>query len=413
MVSLAFSIYNNKGAYALLIGSGVSRSAGIMTGWEVVLDLIKQLAKAENEKCDADREKWFANKYKYEPDYSKILELISKTPTERKQLLKSYFEPDDEDGINGKKQPKEAHRAIAEMMKKGFIHLILTTNFDHLLEDAIKAAGISPIIISTDDALNGAPPLTRSEPMIVKLHGDYLDSRIKNTTRELSRYSRKMNTFLDRVFDEFGLIICGWSAKWDTALRNALERCKTHRYWTYWTVRGKIEVESQNLIKLRKANKIKIKDADSFFSELLEKVEALESLSKPHPLSAAIAAETMKKYIESNKIIRIHDLVMSETDKIYTELIDYPYPNKGFEPIDQDMKTFVGKFNSLGEILLSLISIGCYWGDKTLSEIWVKCLERLINLPDAKSSSHQWSVFRFYPAILMVYAGGIASLYAK
>ncbi len=36
IVSLAFSLHANKGVYALLLGSGVSRSAGIPTGWEVV-----------------------------------------------------------------------------------------------------------------------------------------------------------------------------------------------------------------------------------------------------------------------------------------------------------------------------------------------------------------------------------------
>jgi len=37
LLQLAFAIYNAPGVYALLLGSGVSRSAGIMTGWEIVL----------------------------------------------------------------------------------------------------------------------------------------------------------------------------------------------------------------------------------------------------------------------------------------------------------------------------------------------------------------------------------------
>lgn len=31
---IAFSMFENKGVYAVLLGSGVSRSAGIPTGWE-------------------------------------------------------------------------------------------------------------------------------------------------------------------------------------------------------------------------------------------------------------------------------------------------------------------------------------------------------------------------------------------
>ena len=42
--SLAFSIQANPGVYAVLVGSGVSRTAKIPTGWEIILDLIRKLA---------------------------------------------------------------------------------------------------------------------------------------------------------------------------------------------------------------------------------------------------------------------------------------------------------------------------------------------------------------------------------
>lgn len=43
---LAFSVQQNKGVYALLVGSGVSSAAGIPTGWGIVLRLIQRLAAA-------------------------------------------------------------------------------------------------------------------------------------------------------------------------------------------------------------------------------------------------------------------------------------------------------------------------------------------------------------------------------
>jgi hypothetical protein len=39
---LAFSMSENPGVYAVLLGSGVSRSAGIPTGWEITLELIRR-----------------------------------------------------------------------------------------------------------------------------------------------------------------------------------------------------------------------------------------------------------------------------------------------------------------------------------------------------------------------------------
>ena len=50
VLKLAMSMHANPGVYALLIGSGVSKSAGIPTGLEIVLDLIRKVAYKEGEK---------------------------------------------------------------------------------------------------------------------------------------------------------------------------------------------------------------------------------------------------------------------------------------------------------------------------------------------------------------------------
>ena len=64
--SLAFSIQANPGVYALLLGSGVSRSAEIPTGWEIVVDLAGKLAATTGEVFRADPEQlqqWYVDKY--------------------------------------------------------------------------------------------------------------------------------------------------------------------------------------------------------------------------------------------------------------------------------------------------------------------------------------------------------------
>ena len=47
--SLAFSMQANRGVYAVLMGSGISKAAGIPTGWDVTLDLVRKLAAVRNE----------------------------------------------------------------------------------------------------------------------------------------------------------------------------------------------------------------------------------------------------------------------------------------------------------------------------------------------------------------------------
>ena len=38
ITKLAFTIHSSPGIYALLLGSGISRDAGIPTGWMITLD---------------------------------------------------------------------------------------------------------------------------------------------------------------------------------------------------------------------------------------------------------------------------------------------------------------------------------------------------------------------------------------
>ena len=60
LTTLSFSIYFNKGVYALLLGSGISRSAGIPTGWNIVTDLIHKLAVQYGTSNIDNPEKWFS-----------------------------------------------------------------------------------------------------------------------------------------------------------------------------------------------------------------------------------------------------------------------------------------------------------------------------------------------------------------
>jgi hypothetical protein len=111
ILSLALSVHSNKGVYALLLGSGVSGSSGIPTGWEIVRDLIRRLACLKGADCEPDPESWYRTQFGGEPDYSGILNEVAKSSTERGKLLRGYFEPSDEERDEGKKQsPRRTRR---------------------------------------------------------------------------------------------------------------------------------------------------------------------------------------------------------------------------------------------------------------------------------------------------------------
>lgn len=415
ILSLSFAIHSNKGVYALLLGSGVSKPAKVPTGWEIVEDLIRQIAKLSGEDCEPDPTKWYTKAFGKEPDYSELLDSIAKSPSERQLLLRSYFEPDEEERDKGFKQPTAAHKAIAELAIKGYIRVIITTNFDRLLEKAIESAGIAPIVIYNPDAAEGVIPLTHlnNRTIIIKVNGDYLDTRIKNTSAELEHYDERINRLLDRIFDEFGLIVCGWSGDWDKALSAALERCKNHRFTTFWTIHNEISDNAKRIIQLRKADIIKITGADHFFEELREKAAALEDYSKPHPLSKELAIVTLEKYIAEERYeIPLFNFIMKEANNLTNKLTEFKFP---FSP-PYDVKELGSGFDRLQaitEMLQALLIHGCFWGKANQTRIWVECIERIVNQASQLNSTEPPGIqYGLFPGLLLLYGGGLASVAA-
>ena len=58
-VSLAFAMHSNPGAYAVLVGSGVSVGASIPTGWQVMLHLISKVARVLDDDPGDDVSNWY------------------------------------------------------------------------------------------------------------------------------------------------------------------------------------------------------------------------------------------------------------------------------------------------------------------------------------------------------------------
>lgn len=410
ILKLAISLHSNPGIYALPIGSGISRAAGVPTGWEIVLDLIRKVAAVKGESPEPDPEEWYKRHFGETPDYSKLLDKLSDTPVERAALLRRYFEPTEEEREQGLKIPTQAHKAIATLAKYGYIKMILTTNFDRLMEKALEEQDITPDVISTDDALKGAMPYVHSKCTLIKLHGDYTDTRIKNTFAELSHYSDELNAFLDRIFDEFGLIICGWSAEWDTALRNAILRCKNRRFPTYWLAKGMLTEEAQRIIQHRRAEVILIDNADQFFTEFLENVDSLMEFERPHPLSVPLAIATVKRYLaEEKQYIRLHDLVTDEIERVYNELSSDCFKTEAVEINKDAFQQRMREYEELIEILTGMLTTLAYFDRGNNAYLLTKAIERIVQSQN-RSGYTILIDLQHYPALLLAYAAGIGAL---
>jgi len=409
--ALAFSLSSTQGAYALLLGSGISRSAGIPTGWEITLELIRKLAKLEGHE-PANPEDWYRERYKREPDYGELLDAVSKTPSERQQLLRSYWEASDEERALNLKQPTSAHRRIADLVSMNMVRVIVTTNFDRLLETALNDVGIVPFVISTVDQIKGALPLIHCKCCIVKVHGDYLDSRIRNTPAELAKYEPKLDKFLDRIFDEFGIIACGWSAEWDDALRTAITRAPSRRFATYWAARGTLGDKANSLLVQRAGTIIPIVGADAFFDSLHASVKALHEFAKPHPISKEMALANLKQYLTAPHLtLRLEELVLDEAEKAKRAIEDYAFPLRGDPKPDAEGFTFrIDAYDAAMETLVAMAAVGAYWATPQHTSIWRRAMEVIHNVGDTNNALYAWVGTAHYPGMILFYTVGLAAL---
>lgn len=411
MVPLASSVQAGPGTFAMLLGSGVSMSSGVPTGWAVTRDLITRLAEIRGEDPGPCPFTWYREQTGGEPNYSELLTELAPGPMDRRNLLSKYFEPSSEDREQGLKLPTRAHRAIASLIADGYIKLIITTNFDRLLEVALSDAGVQPNVISTPGQAVEAIPLVHSRCTIIKVHGDYQSPDLKNTVEELDTYDARIDDLLDGVFEQYGIIVCGWSADWDRALRAALQRATNWHFTTYWLHRGPLGAEAKTLVAQRDAVTIEIEDADTAMDELLEKVRALSDLEN-QTLTTEIAVAQLKRYLpDPVHRIRLHDLVVGETNAAITEFQDLSIDS----PIDQGMYLEQMDFYERAMArLLHLIITGTYFSDRPEhNALWIRCIDRLANRSMQNSGSFMLLPLQQYPTLLALHAVGLGAMAAE
>ena len=408
---VAINVHSAKGVYALLLGSGLSSASGIPTGYGITRDLISQVAKLDNEQPE-DLEEWYQKKYGREARYDELLSSLATTSPQRNLTLQKYFKPTEEEREQGLKLPTLAHKAIGKLVAKGYIKVIVTTNFDHLLEDSIQEAGVTPSVISTEDHTKGALPLVHSQCTIVKVNGDYLDTRIRNTEDELKTYEPGLNNLLDEIFDNYGLIVSGWSAEWDIALGAALERRAYRRFPTFWTHRGLTE-RAERLISAMDGISLNIESAESFFDQLGEKVLALEDHATNHPLTVSLAVAQLKRYLpDPVQQIRYQDMLVDEATRV-RKLLETERFSLSAIYTPEELAARARALQSGTSILLHLIATASYWAEDRHIDTIQLVMQRLGNGLQPSNGVPVWLDMQLYPALLAFYCAGIAAVASK
>lgn len=256
-VEFARSFAVRAPAYMWLVGAGASAAGGVPTASDMILDFKGRLFCSEvgipRHRIDASDPLWeeritahFNNSQGVPP---------SGDPTEYAAAFEAVF-PDVDDRRSyiadcvRRGRPTFGHRMLAAMIVSGQLPCVFTTNFDQLIEQAVPVAAEcaqtgarSDLAVATLDSVGIAHRCLRDSdwPLLVKLHGDYQSTRLKNTKNELRGQDQQLRRVLTGAADRFGLVVVGYSGRDDSVmstLTNALEGQHPFPSGVRWVVRS-------------------------------------------------------------------------------------------------------------------------------------------------------------------------------
>jgi len=193
---------------AFFLGAGASRQSGIITASEMIRvfkeRIFTECCPAEITK-EEEREHWLSEQSWYKSsgsEYSKLFQQFEPKEIGRQRYIESIVE-----GF----EPSLGYVVLANLIASNYVNTVITTNFDDLIYGACTGyTGIRPIVYAYG-VLASEMRITADRPKILKLHGDFLYSALKNTDVEIAAQDPNMARQLTQVLSEYGLIVVGYS----------------------------------------------------------------------------------------------------------------------------------------------------------------------------------------------------------
>lgn len=180
--------------------------------------------------------------------YSRLFSAVYPTPTMRRNYIKSF--------VQGAK-PGQGHEALGQLLCKTNNNIVITTNFDTLVETAIHESGHGKDLItmkhcndttcSAFDAEGSLNPVFQQQrsnaALVIKAHGDLDRAEQKNTIEELRQLHDDFYKKLKSIFHNYKPIFIGYSGN-DSGLVDLLVRYanevqrKSDNCGCYWLIYG-------------------------------------------------------------------------------------------------------------------------------------------------------------------------------
>lgn len=298
--------------FSLFLGAGASRSSGVPLASELIAEW-RRTAFEEQAGGAGDFEAWCKLQtgwYEKPTEYSDLFELLY--PDERAR--QKFIEPKIEGAF-----PAWGYLYLANIIRAGHFNLVFTTNFDDLVNEALtRFIGYNAVVCAADSEV-GSINASTARAKIIKLHGDYLFKKLKNTVDELARLTANM----ERKFAEFarqcGMVVLGYAGA-DQSIMELLDALlkepETFPRGIYWGVHDPDRKPPEALARLLAAHPKRLfvfrcEDFDAFMALLHDRLGLPAPLTIAEPLKSARAsvdrllAETTERQ-RANAMIQAH-----------------------------------------------------------------------------------------------------------
>lgn len=198
---------------------------------------------------------------------------------------------------------------------------------------------------------------------------------MKNTVSELSGYGPGMTALIERIISDYGLLVAGWSAEHDHALRDVVSAKYRSIYTMGWISPGELSPAAQGLVTNKKALKLDAK-ADDAFGRLADQVQSMRERSARHPLSLSVAASRIKRELSHQlPAISSHDVLAAEFDQLSA------HPAFHLDRyMDDDFaryQTYVGQVVEASRIAAGSVAVLTYWGPQSALSWWAVPVQKL------------------------------------
>ena len=217
--------------FCFVLGAGASLSSGIKSGQELVTIWDAEL-QLRNEKAHIEWKKDLniteENKYSF---YSKFYERrFRRQPVDGYNYLEKLMEH---------ARPSIGYVMLSHLLTETQHNVVITTNFDHLTEDAVNYYEQKIPLVIGHESLTHYVTKQISRPTIIKIHRDLLFDP-KNKTDELGVLHDNWKKALGDVFSEYHPVFIGYAGNdnslMDFLIDNSEKFLNNEWSFPYWMI---------------------------------------------------------------------------------------------------------------------------------------------------------------------------------